>query len=98
MPGASPDIFGKQRLTPEPAFVGQLTDALQNDLRGEEVRHEDVRGDRFRFVVVWHAFDSMDHPERQQLVWTIAERVLRPEDLLNVAMILTLGAEDVSNG
>jgi hypothetical protein len=45
--------------------------------------------------VVWDKFDSMDHPERQRLVWNIAEREVKKEDLWDVGMILTLGLEDL---
>ena len=84
-----------ERLIAEPPFVAQLSDALSRRLSGSEVTHEQIRADRYRFVVVWPHFDSMGHPERQRLVWDIAEQELNREDLLNVGMILTLGVEDL---
>lgn len=78
-----------------PPFVNRLTTALTGQLPGAEVHTEHVRADRFRFVVVWKQFDAMDHPERQDLVWDIAERELATQDLRNVSMILTLGDEDL---
>ena len=38
---------------------------------------------------------QLDHPERQEQVWDIAERALDKSDLLNVTMILTLGPKDL---
>ena len=70
-----------------PAFVDRLAEALKTRLPGAEVRYEHVRGKRYRFVVVWKQFDAMDHPERQEIVWDLADRELPGEDLLNVAMI-----------
>jgi hypothetical protein len=78
-----------------PAYVPRLTAALQQRLPGAEVDTEPVRADRFRFIVVWPPFDEMGHPERQRIVWDLAEQVLEPRDLLNVSMILTLGDEDL---
>ncbi|MGD0462026.1 MAG: hypothetical protein ABSB74_06025 [Tepidisphaeraceae bacterium] len=57
--------------------------------------YERVRGNRFRFEVVWGKFDSMGHPERQRLVWDLVDDVLDKPDLLNVAMIITLGKDDL---
>lgn len=78
-----------------PAYVQRLTAALKQRLPGAEVDTEHVRGDRFRFVVVWGPFDQMGHPERQRIVWDLAEQELEPRELLNVSMILTLGDEDL---
>jgi hypothetical protein len=72
-----------------------LVAALKKELSGADVSFEHVRGNRYRFSVAWDKFDEMGHPERQRLVWNIAERVVRSEDLLDVGMILTLGQEDL---
>ena len=82
-------------LVAEPAFVTRLSEALRRQLAGADVTPEQIRGDRYRFVVVWGGFDPLGHPERQRLVWDLAERELAREDLLNVGMILTLGQEDL---
>jgi hypothetical protein len=37
----------------------------------------------------------MGHPERQRIVWDLAERSLDPMDLLNVAMIITMAPSEV---
>lgn len=78
-----------------PSFVRRLSDVLKQRLAGAEVDHEQIRGTRYRLVVVWQGFDDMDHPERQQLVWDIADEVLDKPDLLNVGMIITLGKDDL---
>lgn len=84
-----------EKLIAKPAFVARLSDALRRQLAGAEVTDEQIRADRYRFVVLWGRFDSMGHPERQRLVWEIAERELNREDLQNVGMILTIGEEDL---
>lgn len=87
--------MNSQSLPTVPAHVPRLAAALKQRLPGAEVDTEHVRADRFRFIVVWGPFDQMDHPERQRIVWDLAEQVLAPRDLLNVSMILTLGDEDL---
>jgi len=79
----------------EPPYVAKLSEALRRDLPGAEVTVEQIRGDRYRFVVLWKPFDPMGHPERQRLVWDIAQRELEGSDLRNVGMILTIGEEDL---
>jgi hypothetical protein len=54
-----------------------------------------VRRDRYRFVVISSKFEEMGHPERQRIVWDLAERSLDPMDLLNVAMIITMAPSEV---
>jgi hypothetical protein len=80
---------------PQPAYVDQLIDAFTEALAGAEVDFERLRSDRYRFAVVWDRFDPMEHPERQQIVWRIAEKSLNETDLAKVVMILTLGHEDL---
>jgi hypothetical protein len=84
-----------ERTVAEPQFVDLLVTALKRELPGADVNIEHVRANRYRFVVTWERFDAMGHPERQKLVWDIAERVVPREDLWNVGMILTLGQEDL---
>jgi stress-induced morphogen len=79
----------------KPAFVARLTDALSNALPGAEIGDEVVRRDRYRFVVISSKFEEMGHPERQRIVWDLAERSLDPMDLLNVAMIITMAPSEV---
>jgi hypothetical protein len=64
---------------------------------GAEVTSEQVRGDRYRFVVVWDQFNGVGHPERQERVWGLVERVLSRDDLLKVAMILTIAADELES-
>jgi hypothetical protein len=78
-----------------PTYVGKLTKRLQRDLIGSEVSYQQVRGDRYRFVVVWNRFEKMGHPERQRMVWDIADEALPKVDLLKVAMIVTLAPSEL---
>jgi hypothetical protein len=80
----------------EPAFVVPLEAALQLRLPGAAVTHEQVRRDRYRFIVVSDEFEKMDHPERQQLVWNIAEEVVPRANIWNVAMIITMAPAEVA--
>lgn len=81
----------------EPAFVARLTAALHQALPDAEIVHERVRGDRFRFTVVSEGFKAMGHPERQRIVWDVADTALQRPDLLNVAMIMTIARSDYPN-
>jgi len=78
-----------------PAYVEQLVTALTGALKGAEVDVEQVRGDHYRFTVVWSGFDSMGHPERQEMLWDIVEKALDKADVLKVTMIMALGLEDL---
>ena len=78
-----------------PDYVAPLTQRLHSDLPSAEVSHEQVRGDRYRFVVIWGGFEGMGHPERQRRVWEIAESVVAKSDLLKVAMIVTMAPSEL---
>ncbi|MGB7161226.1 MAG: hypothetical protein WBD40_24415 [Tepidisphaeraceae bacterium] len=78
-----------------PAYVPRLSNALQAALNGAQVTFERVRGDRYRFVVIAQEFDGQEHPQRQRTVWNVADGALPREDLLNVAMIITLSPTEV---
>jgi acid stress-induced BolA-like protein IbaG/YrbA len=78
----------------EPAYLVRLTSALQQRLPDAQVSHEQIRRDRYRFVVVSEQFNDLGHPERQRIVWDIADATLGKQDLLNIGMILTLAPAD----
>jgi acid stress-induced BolA-like protein IbaG/YrbA len=84
-----------ERTVTEPTYVGQLVTALQKRLSGAQVDYECVRRDRYRFVVVYDRFEGVGHPERQRLVWDLAEAVLDKSSLPNVAMIITMAPSEV---
>ncbi len=79
----------------KPPYVEQLTIALESALKGAEVDVEQVRDDRYRFIVVWPGFDQLGHPERQDIVWDLVAKTLDRADIRKVTMILTLGLEDL---
>jgi hypothetical protein len=79
----------------EPAYVARLADALRARLDGAQVRYEPIRGDRYRFEVVWGPFDKMGHPQRQQIVWDLADEIVPKPDLLKVGMIVTVGPAEL---
>jgi acid stress-induced BolA-like protein IbaG/YrbA len=83
-----------ERTLTEPAYVARLAAALHQALPDAEIGHEQVRGERYRFFVVSERFKDMGHPERQRIVWDIADNVLQKPDLLNVAMIMTIAHSD----
>lgn len=87
--------MAKATLT-RPKYVAQLAKALESGLRGAQVSFEQVRRDRYRFIVAWKKFAQMGHPERQREVWEIADQTLSKDNLLNVAMILTVAPSEVS--
>ena len=78
----------------EPTYVAHLAAALRRALPDAQVRHEQVRHNRYRFIVFSERLKDMGHPERQRIVWDIADGALGKPDLLNVAMILTLAPSD----
>ena len=81
----------------KPGYVDSLAAALIRDMPGAEVTTEQVRGDRYRFVVVWDQFNGVGHPERQERVWRIVEQTLSRDDLLKVAMIVTIAADELGS-
>ncbi len=84
-------------VTHPPAFVSQLEAALQKELPGVKFRRSNCAS-RYRFEVVWSQFSGVGHPERQQRVWAIAERVVPRPDLLDVGMIMTVAPEELPQG
>jgi stress-induced morphogen len=80
----------------EPTYVAQVSASLQAALPNAQLTHEQVRRDRYRFIMVDETFENMGHPERQRLVWNIAEKALSDRaDLLKVAMIITLAPSEL---
>jgi hypothetical protein len=79
----------------KPAYVERLTQALQQKLQGAEVTSEQLRADRYRFEILWRGFDNMEHPDRQRIVWDIADALLDKQDLRKVSMILTIADDDL---
>lgn len=79
----------------QPAYVARLSTALQANVAGASVASEKVRGERYRFIVVAEQFEGQDHPLRQRTVWDVADRTLPKEDLVNVAMIITLSPSEL---
>ena len=77
-----------------PEYVTRLERALKRSFPRAKVGFEQVRRDRYRFMVVWSGFDGMGHPERQEMVWNIADEVVPKKDILKVGMIITLGAKE----
>jgi len=79
----------------EPAYVAALTRVLGQLLAGAEIKHERIRGDRYRFEVISDRFEGMGHPERQRTVWDAVEAALERTDLLKVGMIITVAPSEV---
>ena len=80
-----------------PEFVLTLEQALKGKLRNAQIDVQKVgRTNRYRFVVASDRFRRMDHPRRQNMVWDVAEKVLAPQELLRVSMIITLEPDDVN--
>jgi acid stress-induced BolA-like protein IbaG/YrbA len=80
----------------EPSYVERLIKALKRKLPRSHIHSEFVRADRYRFVVINKKFDDMDHPDRQHIVWDIADDALPKEDLRKVTMILTVAPSEIS--
>jgi len=79
----------------DPPYVLRLTTALASALPDAEIDHEKVRTDRYRLIVVSNSFENKGHPERQRLVWDIADGVLDKDDLMRVSMILTIAPTEI---
>jgi hypothetical protein len=81
----------------EPGFVARLTEALHASLPNASIAHEQVRRDRYRFIIVDDSFSDLGHPERQLAVWKVAEAVVPASDIWNVAMIVTMAPSEMSD-
>jgi len=79
----------------EPPYVQKLIAELGNRLPGAQINSEHVRSDRFRVAIVSSDFEKLGHPERQQLVWDIADSTLAKHDLLKISMILTVAPSEL---
>lgn len=74
----------------EPAYVKKLTDALHATIPGASVETEARRPTRYEFVVIADKYEHMEHADRQREVWHLAEKVLEPDEILEIWMILTI--------
>src|SRR6266481_2197950 len=79
----------------EPAYVSRLAIALQAAFPGAQLTHEQIRRDRYRFIVVTDAFEDMGHPERQRLLWEIAEKAVEKNDLIKIGMIIAIAPSEL---
>jgi hypothetical protein len=74
-----------------PAFIEALIGAVKQELPRANVDVERVPGtNRYRLAVVAPQFARMRHPRRQNFMWDIAEKALKPQELLRVSMIIAM--------
>ena len=78
-----------------PAYVADLTAALQSAFPKAEIDTEQIRRDRYRWIVIDRSFEKMGHPERQRRVWAIAEQAVKRASLMNVGMIITMAPSEL---
>jgi acid stress-induced BolA-like protein IbaG/YrbA len=78
-----------------PGYVPRLEAALRLGVPRALVTEEQLGGGGFEFTVVAEEFVGVDQTERQRTVWEIAVATLEREELANVAMILTVTAEEM---
>jgi hypothetical protein len=83
------------RVKAPPSFLDRLKAALisalaANDI-GAKVHTEGVPTTKlYRVAVLAPKFKALEHSERQNLVWRIADSALSPDEQLHISMILTL--------
>ena len=79
-----------------PSFVAATVSALDEAFPGSQIDVERIgRTRNYRIAVVWPNFKRMGHPQRQNRGWDIAERVLSPQEILRIGMILTLTPDEL---
>jgi hypothetical protein len=78
-----------------PAYVADLTAALQKAFPKAEIGTEQIRRDRYRWIIVDKSFEKLGHPERQRRVWAIAEESVKRASLMNVGMIITMAPSEL---
>jgi acid stress-induced BolA-like protein IbaG/YrbA len=88
--------MAKGTVIAEPPYVAAVTAALRRRYRGADVSYEQIRRDRYRFIVVSKRFDGLGHPERQRAVWDLMEQAVAREDLLKIGMIITMSPQEAS--
>lgn len=88
--------MAERSINPEPNYVAAVTKALVDRYPGADVSHEQIRRDRYRFIIISEQFNSLGHPERQRAVWDLVEQTVAKEDLLKVGMIITISAEEAA--
>lgn len=82
-----------------PKFVTALLAALEEALPGSQTDVEKVPGSEathYRVAVVAEQFRGKDHWARQQVVWSVTDDVLPPDERLRVSSILTLLPEELN--
>jgi stress-induced morphogen len=79
----------------EQNHITLLASAMKEAFPDALLMPEQARRGRYRLTVVSDSFNDMGHPERQRLVWDIADRTLGKADLRKVAMILTVAPSEI---
>jgi hypothetical protein len=78
----------------------QEADALAGALRqrfGGEVEAQPVNGNgRYRFAVVSPQFHAMNHLQRQDAVWAVADATLARQASLDVSLILAFDPTELA--
>lgn len=87
--------MGKTTMKKPPPFVSALDVALKKVAADAGVSIEHIRANRYRFIVVSKKFTNMGHPERQRLVWSIAEKIVPPANIFDVGMILAIAPSEI---
>lgn len=78
------------------AFAEGVTEALEEVGIDARVEYEPLAGTKlYRLYVVSDDFRSLQHAERQDLVWRIADEVLTPAQTRRISMILTLTGDEL---
>jgi len=68
---------------------------LSAEVEIERLPMDDPWPDQFRIAVVSPRFKSLDHFKRQDLIWPIVNRILRPEELLAISAILAFSPNEL---
>lgn len=75
-----------------------LKKALEENFDGRAEFQMAGRPGRYRFAVKSKKFDKMPQMKRQDEAWKIVSKVLKPEAILGISLILTFAPRDMATG
>ena len=81
-------------------FIDELKRLLENDpdLREPQVQLANADSGRVGGYIVSGSFGGHDQMARQDMVWDYLQRKLKPEQLIQINLLLTLTPEEADEG
>lgn len=79
------------------ALNDRVRELIAEHFAGAEIRLEDDNPTRCVGMMVWTGFSGVEQVDRQRRLAAVLREGLRPEDLVNVGVILTMTPDEIAD-